>query len=146
MTEIKSMNNTKSFAYLLLRFTMGVNMLIHGLVRLGSNLEPFAEKMAGDYEGTVLPAGLVRIFAYSVPPLEALIGLLLILGAATVPASAAGILLMAAFVFGKGLVQDWGVVGLLMVYALYFFFLLFYVECNTYSVDNLCKRKCPRDI
>jgi thiosulfate dehydrogenase [quinone] large subunit len=74
--------------------------------------------VADGFEATVLPRALVVIFALSLPYLELVIGVLLILGAALRPALIAGALLMAALMFGTALQGNWDVLGIQVLYAL----------------------------
>ena len=85
----------RRLAYLLLRLTLGINILFHGAVRLPV-LDAFAE-------GTVQPF------------LETAIGLLLIVGLWTRWALVAGALLIAALVFGTALRSDWETLSIQMI-------------------------------
>lgn len=125
----------EQIGYAILRFTLGINMLMHGLVRLCGDYGGFVDALDTGFEGTFLPSFFVRGFAYLVPPLEAVIGLLLIPGLLTIPALTACGLLLAAFVFGKCLQQDWSTVGLQMVYAVTVFLLFAFCRENRLSLD-----------
>src|SRR6266496_3867562 len=86
----------RRLAYTILRLTLGVNILLHGLVRL-PQLASFAD-------------GLVQAFA------ETLAGLLLIPGLWTRLALVGGGLLIIALVFGTALRSDWDTLGIQMIY------------------------------
>ena len=92
----------RRLAYLLLRLTLGLNILLHGAVRLPA-LGAFAEGMVRQLTDTPLPAVAVRLFGLVLPFLEAAIGLLLTIGLWTRRALVAGGLLVAALVFGTAL-------------------------------------------
>jgi thiosulfate dehydrogenase (quinone) large subunit len=79
---------------------------------------------------------MVSAFAHALPWLEAVIGLLLILGAATRLALSAGALLILALTFGSTLHQDWDVAGLQLIYAAVYAALLVFRDNNAFSVDG----------
>jgi thiosulfate dehydrogenase [quinone] large subunit len=131
---------TRQTGYLMLRVTMGINMLIHGLVRFGSNYKPFVEGMVGRFRETILPEALVTGFAYSVPVTEFIIGTLLVLGLFTRLGLGLGALLMVVFVFGQCLIQNWQTAHFIMIYSLIYFTLFFFIEYNTFSADNFIRK------
>ncbi|MBD3271503.1 MAG: DoxX family membrane protein [Elusimicrobia bacterium] len=139
------MNNStwsdQAVAYAILRFTIGVNMLMHGVARVGSAYHTFADGMVKSFEATFLPAWFVRAFAYMVVPVELGIGILLILGLRTRMAALMGGLLMSAFTFGQCLQQNWRAAGSILVYALVFFVVLFLQSHNLIAVDHLLSKK-----
>jgi thiosulfate dehydrogenase [quinone] large subunit len=108
--------NPRAFPHLGLRLVVGVNLLAHGLARIG-DIPGFAAHLASDFAG-VLPAALVRPFAFCVPPLELAIGLLVLLGVRLREVLLAASALLAALTFGACLIQRWEIVGLQLVYAL----------------------------
>jgi len=69
----------RRLAYALLRLTLGINIFVHGAVRLPA-LGTFVEGMVRQFADTPLPGVAVRLFALSLPLLEAGVGLLLIVG------------------------------------------------------------------
>lgn len=86
---------------------------------------------------SLMHADLVRGFANTLPWAEAVIGLLILLGAATRPALISGALMMAVLTFGASLLQDWNVAGVQMIYAVVYFLLLAFAEHNQWSIDGL---------
>jgi thiosulfate dehydrogenase [quinone] large subunit len=54
-------------AYLLLRATLGVNILIHGVSSILSGPGQFASMLAQGFHATLLPQPIVVGFAYSLP-------------------------------------------------------------------------------
>jgi hypothetical protein len=61
-------------SYAVLRFTLGTSFLLHGVSRLVSGWSALAEQMVQSFQNTFLPEFLVRPFALSVPPVEAVLG------------------------------------------------------------------------
>lgn len=131
--------NHKIAGYTILRIVLGLNMLMHGAVRLFGDYTGFAEGVLKEFSGTVLPEILVKAVGWGIPPVEFLIGLALILGLFTGTALIAGGLLMSVLVFGMSLLKSWGTVGNQMVYVLLFSLLLFGMKYNRFSIDNLMK-------
>ena len=115
-TQEHALQLDRRLAYGILRLTLGVNMLMHGVVRV-PNLTGFAEAIVSSFAGTPLPPLSVRLFALSLPFVEAGIGFLLVLGLFTRWALVAGGLMMTALVFGTALRSDWETVGIQMIYA-----------------------------
>lgn len=64
------------------------------------------------------------------PGIEALLGLLLLIGLRTRATLVAASLLIIVLPFGAGLVQDWPAAGLQLTYALVFSVLLFFQQFN----------------
>ena len=129
-----------SLAYLLLRATLGINILIHGVVRILSGPEHFASMLGQALHATPLPEWLVVWFGYSLPWIEAIIGFFLLFGLLTRFFLAAGALLILVLTVGAGLRQDWEITGLQLIYAAVYAMLLAFCNANHYSIDNLYER------
>lgn len=138
MKKKKLTNN--QLAFFLARITIGINLLVHGLVRI-PKLQQFAEGITKGFENTYLPQFLVSGFAHCLPFIEFLLGLCLILGLKTRLALSLGEVLIAVLIFGSGLKEDWIAVGSQMVYALFFFFLIKNLEHNFWALDSKPKTK-----
>ncbi len=121
------MNNSLTngqLAALILRIGMGVNMLLHGAVRL-PNLTTNVEKMAAGFENTFLPSIVSHGFLYVLTFAEIIIGLLILVGG---PFGRwgyfAGGILMTALMFGSSLKMDWPTVATQVVYLIAFYLAL----------------------
>jgi thiosulfate dehydrogenase [quinone] large subunit len=126
-------------AYAILRLALGVNMLLHGLVRL-PHLAAFVSGMATQFQATILPGFAVRGFGWSLPFAEGLIGLLLMLGWRTRQALVAGGLLIVPLIAGTGLRSDWPTLGSQLVYSAIYFLLLRDASHNGFSIDGWMQR------
>ena len=126
-----------------LRLTLGVNILLHGVTRLHSGVAGFAAATVGQFSGTPLPEGLVRLFATALPCLESGFGFLIVVGLWTRFALVGGGLLMTALVFGTALRSDWATLGIQMVYAVVYFLLLVFQVHDRFSLDRLVARSAP---
>jgi thiosulfate dehydrogenase [quinone] large subunit len=126
----------RELAYLLLRLTLGVNILMHGLARILSGLSPFAAGMVKQFASTPMPPPLVHAFAIALPWSELFLGIAILLGLWTIPALALGALEIILLTFGIALTQNWSVAGLQMIYAVVYAVLLAFAEYNHWSIDG----------
>jgi len=123
-------------SYALLRFTLGIDLLAHGGIRIWNGPSLFAAWMAGQFAATPLPRSLAVAFAWPLPFLELALGALLAIGLFTAEALTLAFLLLAALVFGSSMRQDWSTVGVQLVYALAYFVLLTSVDRDALGVDG----------
>lgn len=130
-----------SLAYLLLRATLGVNILIHGVARILAGQGHFTSTLTQQFRAAPLPHSLVVAFGYALPWAEAAIGLLVLIGLFTRTALILGALLILVLTFGSSLLQDWQIVGLQLIYAVVYALLLAFVSENRFSIDALCIAK-----
>jgi thiosulfate dehydrogenase (quinone) large subunit len=129
----------RQLAYGILRFTLGLSILLHGLVPL-TNLDSFTVSVLQMFAKTPLPPQGVRLFALVLPFAQTVVGLLVTLGLWTRFALASGGLVMAALVFGTALRSDGPALGILMLYAAIYYLLLAGRKHNRFSIDH-CIRK-----
>jgi thiosulfate dehydrogenase (quinone) large subunit len=129
----------RKLAYLALRFTLGLSILMHGLVRL-PHLTGFVDATVKLFVATPLPPIVVRSFAQSLVFLETAVGLLLVLGLWTRTALILGALLMASLIFGTALRQDWNILAIQLFYAFIYCTLIATRDYNSYSLDALIHR------
>jgi thiosulfate dehydrogenase (quinone) large subunit len=125
------------WSYAVLRFTLGITFLFHGLTRFVSGWSAFADQMVQNFHSTFLPDFMVRPFALSVPPVEAILGTLLCLGLFTRWTLIACGLWMIALVFGMTIRQDYPTAAIQLLYALLFFVLQVWELSNRISLDTL---------
>ena len=130
--------DARVLGYTTLRLAIGMSMLIHGLSRIG-NMQGFADKTAELFAATWLPRPAVLGFAYSTPPIELTIGLLVLPGLFTRAGLVLGGLWMVALIFGSNLIERHESVGIQLVYSLIFFVLLYHHEANVLSADTLLR-------
>lgn len=135
------MQNHRAVAYFLLRFAIGMNIFCHGFFRILSGVSTFATGMAKHMAPSPLPQFAMLPFTYSIPFIEVTLGALLLVGLGTRWALAALSLFMIMLTLGVTSQQDWAGAGAQLGYTFVFFFALFYVEYNDYSVDTLLRRK-----
>ena len=133
-----------AWSYAVLRFTFGTTFLLHGITRFVSGWSAFADQMVQSFHNTFLPDFMVRPFALSVPPVEAVLGTLLCLGLFTRWTLIAGGLWMVALVFGTTVRQDYPTVAIQLLYALLFFVLQAWAPYNRISLDTLTSGRRPQ--
>ena len=126
----------RSLAFVFLRITLGLNILMHGAVRLPI-LSVFVAGLVKEFAKTPLPAVAVKAFAYSLPFEEGLVGLFVLVGLWTRNALLLGALIMAALFFGTAPLSDWNTLGIQMLYVVIYAALLALREHNEYSLDAL---------
>jgi len=124
----------RKLGYLVLRFTLGLSILMHGLVRL-PHLQAFADGLVKMFGDTPLPAMLVRPFGFGLVFVETAVGLLVLLGLWTQEALLVGSAAMAALIFGSALRSEWDTVAIQLLYAAIYAALLAAREYNAYSLD-----------
>jgi thiosulfate dehydrogenase (quinone) large subunit len=130
----------RALARVLLRLTVGVNLLVHGLVRV-PNLILFADGMARDFGRAFLPWRLVHAFALVLPFAEAAIGVLVAIGLWQRFALTAGALVLLVLVFGTALLQRWDTLTQQMVYAFLYAALLATLDWDRWSVDAALRKR-----
>jgi thiosulfate dehydrogenase (quinone) large subunit len=120
----------RALAQALLRWTLGFNLIGHGLNRIG-HLHQFADGMASDFARTFLPRLLVLAFGLVLPFFELLVGALLVIGLWARWALVAGALSLIPLSFGTALLGRWDVLTQQVVYAVVYFLLLAGLERDT---------------
>ena len=130
--------DSRALGYTTLRLAIGMSMLTHGLTRIG-NIPGFVDKTTELFAAAWLPRPAVLGFAYSTPPIELAIGLLVLPGLFTRAGLVLGGLWMVALIFGSNLIERYEWVGIQLVYSLIFFVLLYYHEANVVSADALLR-------
>ncbi len=126
-----------AIAYGILRLSFGVNIMLHGASRLLAGRAGFLAYLNHYFEhAPLMPKSILPLFGAVLPPVEAAVGLLLVLGLATRFALIAGALVMTILVFGTNLAQDWNVAGLQLIYCfLYYYLLAHRRDGNALSID-----------
>lgn len=125
-----------ALAYLLLRVVVGVNYFNHGITRI-DDIPGFATSMVKAMEGAWMPEFLVRLTAIFVPPVELLVGLLLIAGLFTRASLIVTFILMVILMYGVTIVQNWRAASSQLIYNIVLFILLAGRGFNHVSVDRL---------
>jgi thiosulfate dehydrogenase [quinone] large subunit len=131
----------RALGYFILRLSLGVDMLMHYVVRtwgVSKDFVPVTEKM---FEGNLLPMSWVHLFLTVLPYFEGVLGVLLILGLLSRWAITAEGLLVTVLMFGTALRSDWTVVSHQMIYILFVFILLALEQYDYFSLDSFFGRR-----
>jgi thiosulfate dehydrogenase [quinone] large subunit len=123
-------------AFVLGRLLLGLNFLMHGLVRI-PKLPVFRAGIVQEFAASPLPPALVSAYATALPFVEGGIGLLLLLGLLTRPALVAAMLVVMSLVFGSSLLEKWNLVGDQLLYGLYIITLVLHLQRNRLCLDAL---------
>jgi thiosulfate dehydrogenase (quinone) large subunit len=134
------MSRDLSTAYVILRVTMGLNMLFHGLPRIG-HLAQFVDGVVKSFGKTPLPPMLIAPYAYAIPFVEIVLGILILAGAGlryVLPLSAIYIMtLMVGTLFRA----DYLVVSEQLGYTLLFVLLIAGRSYDRFSYDLAAKKR-----
>jgi thiosulfate dehydrogenase [quinone] large subunit len=122
-------------AYALLRAIVGINLLMHGVSRTIAGSGEFAAKLVMQFEHAPLPAWSIWAFGLTLPSIEGILGILLLIGLRTRASLIAASLLIMVLTFGSALLQDWSAAGVQLTYAAVYAALLFLRRHNGWSVD-----------
>jgi thiosulfate dehydrogenase (quinone) large subunit len=133
------MKDHRETAYALLRVTLGMVFLFYGIGKFMRGLGSVAGGMQERFAGK-LPMVLVVPFAYSLPFIEVLVGVLILLGLFNSIALVLSSLLLIALTFGMVMLGDTPTVANNLLYVLINFVLLYLAEQNGYSVDRIRRR------
>lgn len=135
--ELSSAQSDRRIAYALLRAIIGVNLAVHGISRLLAGPHAFAASLVTQFHVTPLPPWSVSAFGLILPWVEAVLGLLILLGLATRYALIAASITILVLTFGSTLRQDWESAGLQLIYAAVYAALLAFRSENLYSLDGV---------
>ena len=127
-----------SLAYAIFRLTFGVNICFRGVARVFVvGLDNFAAGMMKQFSTTWFPPSLISAFAHTLPWIEIVVGILLMLGLKTRAALVVGGLMMTSLTFGTMFLGDFNLAWLQLTYAIAFFLLLATRSWNAISLDGV---------
>ncbi|WP_196891734.1 DoxX family membrane protein [Aureivirga marina] len=115
-------------AYDFLRIILGFNFLFHLVSRLLSGIPEFSIWMVERFSSTIIPTSLIKPFAITLPFIEGIIGLLLILNLYTRKTLIVGLFIMLILIMGTSILADWNLVAFQMLYVVIFYLLLKDIE------------------
>jgi len=125
----------KSISYVFIRLGIGISMVGHGLVRI-PKLMAFSEGMLGSFKDSLLPNFLLIPFSYTLPFVEFLLGLLLVLGWQTKRAAIGGGILMLTLIGGTSLIENWSALPSQMIHLLFFVLVYEFNKANALALDK----------
>ena len=138
-TKVEDAKDMSVVAFLL-RLPIGVLFLFAGLNKFLGGYGNFVSWIIQDMsEKTWLPKVLLYPYAYVLPFIEVVVGVLLIIGLLTRPALIATALLLTSLLFGKVLAQDHATVANIANYVLITAIAYYFSRQNRFSLDALRK-------
>jgi thiosulfate dehydrogenase [quinone] large subunit len=140
MIETRDIRDQRA-AYALLRTILGANIALHGISRFMMGGSVFSSKLVNQFAHAPLPSSLVWGFGLSLPWVEALFGLLILLGLRTRAALVGGSFVLLLLTFGSALIQDWQAAATQLQYAAVYAALLFLIRFNGWSLDAVLFRE-----
>jgi thiosulfate dehydrogenase [quinone] large subunit len=138
---MNSLVRDRALAYLLARLGLGINIALHGVVRIG-HISQFAGGLRPEFAQTILPGSLVVLAGYVIVVGEATIGILILCNLWLRSTLVAGTLLMFLLLFGTCLRQDWGTAGTQLIYIAYYAVLLATAQYGESPEKNLVGYTC----
>lgn len=130
------------WAYALARIGFGLNIALHGWVRVPA-FSAFEAHLLKQFAQSPLPDGLVSATAYGIVAGETIFGTLILLGLSLRWALIGGGVLMWVLIVGTCLVQNWSVAGSQLVYLAFFAGLLALSRHDALSLDAWRKGRAP---
>ncbi len=124
-----------ALGHFILRIVLGINIAMHGLVRVGDPFG-FAQGMVKGFAETPLPGWSVQLFGLVLPFVELVTGLGMLLGWRLRLFLMMGGLTLAALTFGTCLRQQWETAGLQLFYALAYAWLLRHASDARLTLDE----------
>jgi len=116
------------------RLGLGINIALHGWTRV-FRYGDFEKYLTGKFAHSPLPSVLITGSGYGIVTMEAVIGVLLLLGWHLRGALVAGSLLMFLLLTGTCLIQDWGTAGDQLIYVAFFSVLLATLRHGALGID-----------
>ena len=132
--EILGLTN-KELGFLMARVGLGANLFFHGLVRL-PKLQGFVAGMEAKFAESMLPGFMVTATAYTIPIVELLIGIALILGIGTRWALLATTIQMMVLTSGCCFVEDWGPINSQMFLLAMSAVMMANIDLNRLAITN----------
>lgn len=129
--------------YTLLRVIIGVNILSHGISRILTGPTAYAATLVTQFQNTPLANWLVSGFGNALPWIEALLGVLILLGIKLRWTLLLAGTLLAVLTYGICLIQQWESAALQLIYAIIYALLLTLRRWNVISIDGWLAKPKP---
>lgn len=122
-------------AYVIVRLSFGLAMLMHGLARCIAGIDKYAKPTIAGFDNVALPHTLVVFAVYAIPCAELLIGIFILLGFLTRMGILGSAALMLLLIFGTSMEQNWAVLAIQLTYVLIVAVLYLGLDFNGFCVD-----------
>ena len=122
--------------YFFFRVFTGVNLFLHGFMRLLTGVNEWAMPQAETFTDTYLPMPLVIFALHMIPYCQMLIGACMTLGLWTRWAYIGGLSFMFVILYGHLTRQNWAGAHIVMHYGIYYWLMLALIKQNCLALDN----------
>ncbi len=126
----------KVYSAFLLRFSLGIIFFFSGIQKFIGGYSGFVDTMANIMSKTWLPEVLVRLYAYSLPFAELILGLLLILGLFRMWVLLLTGLMIVSLAFGNILIEDHQNIANILIYLVVCTLALWQNKVDRISLDS----------
>ena len=122
--------------YFFFRIFVGLNLFLHGFMRILTGVSEWATPQAETFVDTYLPMPLVHLALNTIPYWEAFIGACMTLGLWTRSAFIGGLSFMFVLLYGHLTRQNSGGAHTVMHYGIYYWLMLVLIKQNWLALDN----------
>ena len=122
--------------YFFFRIFAGLNLFLHGFMRVLTGVSAWANPQAEAFVETYLPMPLVHLALNMIPYWEVFIGACMTLGLWTRWAFIGGLSFMFVLLYGHLTRQNWGGAHTVMHYGIYYWLMLVLIKQNWLALDN----------
>ena len=127
--------------YVFFRVFAGINLFLHGFMRVLTGVSAWANPQAETFVDTYLPMPLVYLALNMIPYIEVIIGACMTLGFMTRWAFIGGLSFMFVLLYGHLTRQNWAGAHIVMHYGIYYWIMLVLIKQNWLAVDKLRANK-----
>lgn len=114
-------------SFFFLRLPIAISLAGHGLVRI-PKLSAFSDWMVASMEKSAIPTVLIVPFSYILPVLEAVLGILLLLGFKIKYTVYSVLVLMSILILGSCSIENWSAIEAQLLHSFYLFGLFWFYE------------------
>ncbi|MCS3528981.1 DoxX family membrane protein [Chryseobacterium sp. JUb7] len=114
-------------SFFFLRLPIAISLAGHGLVRI-PKLSAFSDWMVTSMEKSAIPTVLIVPFSYILPVLEAVLGILLLLGFKIKYTVYSVLVLMSILILGSCSIENWSAIEAQLLHSFYLFGLFWFYE------------------
>lgn len=124
------------WAYVILRVAIGLDLLGHGAIRLFGNFAGFRGWLVQFFANSPMPDFLVELGGWTIPPIELILGVFLLVGFKTRPSVLLASLVMLGLMAGTCVVQKWEILSLQLNYIFFYCLILAFHRFDSNGIDK----------
>jgi len=131
---------SKCASVALIRWALGILFLVGGVAKLGMLNGFVTGYLVPTFSKTFLPVWMISGFGYTLPFIETILGIALILGIFRIPVLLLTGITLIALAFGQMLIQGFAVVGMIFLYVLMTAIALYLQEHDCWVIPCCCAK------